>query len=57
MTSFQSENQIVEGEDGESICLTCGNLLEPLYENNGFSEFGAEHQEFIGFKKCDHNED
>lgn len=56
MTEFQPDELICETL-GDDVCLTCGQFLQPLYENNGFDEPGADHQEFIGYKKCQHDEE
>lgn len=35
------------------ICPDCGQPLEPIYENNGFTEpEGPSHWEITGFKPC-----
>jgi hypothetical protein len=55
---IQGPEFIVEdSETGEDSCAICGMVLTPLYENTGFNEPGAEHQEFIGYKMCLHQGD
>lgn len=51
---LQHDDLIAETMGGDFVCAECGEPLEPLYENNGFNEPGAEHVEFIGYKYCLH---
>lgn len=48
---FRLSGQDLE-DDG--VCTFCGNDLEPIYENNGFSEpSGPSHWEISGYKSCE----
>ena len=42
--------EIDEQETG--ICNSCGNELEPIYENNGFTAPDPTHYEITGYKPC-----
>jgi hypothetical protein len=39
-------------EDLTGECFNCGELLEPIYENNGFNPPDPTHYEITGWKKC-----
>lgn len=41
---------IIESES--EFCQHCNDLLEPVYENNGFDAPDPTHMEFIGYKSC-----
>lgn len=39
--------------DENGLCLKCGNSLEGIYENNGYTEPDPTHFEITGYKPCD----
>ncbi len=41
----------------EAVCQICEEMLEPMYENTGFNEIGAEHNELTGYKKHHHGDE
>ncbi len=43
---------LIDDKEEESRCGRCGGLLEPILDNVGFNEPGAEHYEVDGYKKC-----
>lgn len=50
---LSGDEDVSDIEDITGTCLSCGSLLEPVYENNGFTEpAGPSHWEISGYKPC-----
>lgn len=53
MKAEQPEELIKENEKGEAICTECGELLEGIWENNGYQPPDPTHWEIVGYYKCE----